>query len=243
MKVSTTEQFIIKANIIHDNKYDYSKSVYTTTNKKVCIICPESGHGEFWQTPNNHTHKIHKQGCPKCGLVKQGETLKRRVLEEKFKGVIQPQDHKVIPLTNGAVAMVDNEDFDKVKGISWVLMANDYACSSEGVYMHRFLLNPPVGMVVDHINHNKRDNRRGNLRVCTYGENFQNSTHGKGTSQYRGVYWRKDRRKWCARLHLNGKTISLGCFEREVDAAIAYDNKCKELHGEFYTSNLNITIK
>jgi very-short-patch-repair endonuclease len=52
MKKLTTEQFIEKANIIHNNKYDYSKSVYVNSRTKLCIICPE--HGEFWQTPNSH---------------------------------------------------------------------------------------------------------------------------------------------------------------------------------------------
>ena len=56
-----TQDFIEKSNIIHSNKYDYSKSVYEKSNKKVCIICPE--HGEFWQTPGNH---LNGQGCPKC---------------------------------------------------------------------------------------------------------------------------------------------------------------------------------
>ena len=57
----TTNDFIQKANAIHNNKYDYSKCNYESTNKKVCIICPE--HGEFWQTPHNHLRGC---GCQKC---------------------------------------------------------------------------------------------------------------------------------------------------------------------------------
>ena len=56
------ENFIIEANNIHNNKYDYSKVEYINGNTKVCIICPE--HGEFWQTPNSHIFQ--KAGCPKC---------------------------------------------------------------------------------------------------------------------------------------------------------------------------------
>ena len=59
------EQFITEANIIHNNKYNYSKIEYVNTNTKVCIICPE--HGEFWQTPANH---LKKHGCPKCSFEK-----------------------------------------------------------------------------------------------------------------------------------------------------------------------------
>ena len=57
----TTEDFIDKAKQIHNNKYDYSKSIYNGIFKKICIVCPE--HGEFWQTPKNH---LKGSGCPKC---------------------------------------------------------------------------------------------------------------------------------------------------------------------------------
>lgn len=57
----TNEEFIDKANLVHKNKYDYSKTKYINTATKVCIICRE--HGEFWQTPNNH---LFGAGCPTC---------------------------------------------------------------------------------------------------------------------------------------------------------------------------------
>ena len=58
------QEFIEKAKRIHGDKYDYSKTEYINATTKVCIICPE--HGEFWMTPNNHTHGTHPQNCPKC---------------------------------------------------------------------------------------------------------------------------------------------------------------------------------
>ena len=61
MKYLTTEQFIKKAQQIHNNKYDYSKVEYVNNRTKVCIICPE--HGEFWQTPHSH---LSGKGCPHC---------------------------------------------------------------------------------------------------------------------------------------------------------------------------------
>ncbi len=57
----TNEEFIEKARLVHEDKYDYSKVQYKNTATKVCIICPE--HGEFWQTPNNH---LFGAGCPTC---------------------------------------------------------------------------------------------------------------------------------------------------------------------------------
>lgn len=61
---STTEDFIKKAEIIHKNKYIYSKVQYVNSHSKVCIICPE--HGEFWQTPTCH---LEGKGCQKCNLI------------------------------------------------------------------------------------------------------------------------------------------------------------------------------
>jgi hypothetical protein len=68
-KRTTQNDFIIKSNKIHNNKYDYSKVNYINSSEKVIIICDE--HGEFEQRPNQHL--IKKQGCPKCGTLKQIE--------------------------------------------------------------------------------------------------------------------------------------------------------------------------
>ena len=74
----TTKDFIKRAKEIHKDKYDYSKVEYKGSKNKVCIICPE--HGEFWQTPNKHI--CCKQGCPKCGGIKNG--INKRLGNDKF---------------------------------------------------------------------------------------------------------------------------------------------------------------
>ena len=76
-QTSTIEDFVKKANAIHNNKYDYSKVEYKNAISKVCIICPE--HGEFWQTPNSH---LNGNGCPKCGRGKQIE--KKTITKDEF---------------------------------------------------------------------------------------------------------------------------------------------------------------
>lgn len=77
MKPLTKEQFIEKANLVHNFKYDYTKVIYKDYATKVCIVCPE--HGEFWQTPGNHLKGV---GCPECGKIKSG--LKHRTTQENF---------------------------------------------------------------------------------------------------------------------------------------------------------------
>lgn len=60
----TTENFIKRAKEKHGNKYDYSKVDYKNNKEKICIICKEEGHGEFYQAPSDH---IQGKGCPRCG--------------------------------------------------------------------------------------------------------------------------------------------------------------------------------
>src|SRR5271165_1490946 len=73
--IITTEIFITRSHEIHgDDTYGYSKSIYTGSDKKLIIICPISGHGEFTMTPSSHLRKTNPQGCPKCGRKKAHTT-------------------------------------------------------------------------------------------------------------------------------------------------------------------------
>lgn len=76
-KKSNTNDFIEKANKIHNNRYDYSKVNYTRSDEKICIVCPE--HGEFYQRPNNH---LNGQGCPICSI--NSNSKKRKDTKNQF---------------------------------------------------------------------------------------------------------------------------------------------------------------
>ena len=82
-----TNDFIKKAEGIHNNRYDYSKVEYKNNSSKVCIICPE--HGEFWQTPTGHIDK--KQGCPKCS--KNHKYTTKEYLENIPKDMLETYDY------------------------------------------------------------------------------------------------------------------------------------------------------
>ncbi len=113
----------------------------------------------------------------------------------------------------------------------------------EKVYWHAIIVNPPSGMVVDHINGNSLDNRKSNLRAATREQNNMNRganrTHrGKPTtSPYKGVSLNKRSNRWVSSIGHNYKRIYLGYFDLPEDAARAYDIKARELFGEFAYQN------
>jgi len=158
-----------------------------------------------------------------------------------------------IPLTQGKFAIVDTEDYKELSKYKWYAIRSKrgfYAGRSVGtnrngigqktVRMHHVILKPPEGKFIDHINHNGLDNRKNNLRICTMQQNSWNMRKQRGncTSQYKGVTRRKDIGRWQARIVYNAKKISIGFFDDEKAAALAYDAKAKELFGEFAAPNL-----
>ena len=101
----------------------------------------------------------------------------------------------------GKVAIIDDEDFDKVKKYKWYFAAGGYVIGEfgkENVRMHRVIMNPDAGMVIDHLNHNPLDNRKKNLRVCTYRENNLNR-------RFKHYYYDKTSNRWIANVKINGK--------------------------------------
>lgn len=106
------------------------------------------------------------------------------------------------------------------------------------IYLHREVMQTPKGFDTDHINGNKLDNRRENLRISSRSENNMNQKKTRGVSKYKGVCWHKQRSKWKAEIKLNGIKKHLGLFTSEEAAAEAYDQAAKELFGNFAKTNL-----
>jgi hypothetical protein len=146
---------------------------------------------------------------------------------------------RLVPLTRGLFAVVDAEDYDRLSRYTWFAEGtekNYYAVrkqNGKSIKMHREIMNAPEHLVVDHIDHNGLNNRKENLRVCTFAENCRNlrSCRHK-SSKYKGVYWNKGCKKWAAQISCDNKTYHLGYFTK------AYDKAAKKYHGEFASPNL-----
>tara|TARA_R110000868_G_scaffold362154_1_gene624213 strand:- start:195 stop:710 length:516 start_codon:yes stop_codon:yes gene_type:complete len=103
------------------------------------------------------------------------------------------------------------------------------------IRLHRYILNAPTGSFVDHINGDKLDNRRENIRVCTIAENNVNRRIFK--NKYIGVCFNAKRNVFRAYIHKDNRCIHIGYFKNEVDAAKARDISAIELFGEFAKLN------
>ena len=126
-----------------------------------------------------------------------------------------------ISLTNDTQkTMISSEDYTRVSEGTWHMSSDGYVCGNK-TRLHTFIMgNPKEGMVWDHTNGNKLDNRRENLREVTHSQNSQNIPKREGTSsQYIGVYWAKHANKWG--VSITGK--HLGYFTIELDAGKCYD--------------------
>lgn len=153
-----------------------------------------------------------------------------------------------IVLTRGYVALVDDEDFDRVSNRSWhalvVKSGLVYAASKTGgrlhgrtLLLHREIL---VGKKIDHIDGNGLNCVRSNLRVATMSQNQWNKRKGRSgssTSRYKGVDWHRLGKKWRARIVQYRVSRHLGLFVSEEDAARAYDAAARRLFGEFAALN------
>lgn len=148
-----------------------------------------------------------------------------------------------IKLTQGKEALVLKDDFEYLNQFKWSYDSHNH-CAVRGIWnpvtkttrvvsMHRFLMDTPENMVTDHKNGDRLDNRRDNLRVCTYANNSQNmKTHKDNTSGYKGVS-RARNGNWVAKI----KNKTIGTFKSKVDAAKAYNLAANEQFGEFAKFN------
>jgi hypothetical protein len=123
---------------------------------------------------------------------------------------------------------------DKISKYSWCKLAKGYSTThidGKQVAAHRIISDCPSGKIVDHRNHNKKDNRIENLRIATKSTNAFNSIKSSNRSGRQGVWWRQDTKKWSAEIKVMGKKHALGCFS-DYDDAVKAREKAEEKYTE-----------
>lgn len=154
---------------------------------------------------------------------------------------------RLIPLTKGHFATVDDADYDWLSQWKWYAQTNgrgnNYAARVEHgkrVLMHRLVNATPDGLMTDHVDGNGLNNTRENLRSATALQNMMNR-RGNATSKVKGAWFAKDQRgsrKWRAAIKLNGRTHYLGYFETASQAGTAYTEAARKYFGEFANSTV-----
>lgn len=147
---------------------------------------------------------------------------------------------KEVRLNGGrGIALVDDDDFERVSQHKWHLHSGNYAATSmkvngdiKTVSLHRFILRTNGG--IDHKDRNGLNNCRNNLRPCTYSQNSANRRlHRNNTSGYKGVSLMRKTGKWSATIKVNRRVHFLGSFECKQEAAKVYDSAARRFFGEF----------
>lgn len=158
---------------------------------------------------------------------------------------------KIIPLTQGKVALVDDNDYEKLNQHKWyahkasnfyyaVRMVNTTGGGRKHVGMHTEIIGIKTGYMIDHRDGNTLNNQRFNLRHVTNRQNQQNR-HTPKASKYPGVTFRTGRKKikWRARITVDKKVTHLGYFDSEIEAFKAYQIALREMVGDEFNVNDN----
>ncbi len=154
-----------------------------------------------------------------------------------------------IPLTRNEFALIDPDDFAKINQHKWLCCSRGYArrtvygdSKKWQAYMHKEIIEIPDGMFTDHINGNRLDNRKCNLRAVDRKQNGRNRRkHIKGSSEYKGVSWSQGKKKWIARITITEKQVELGAFDSQFEAAVVYNHAANKYFGEYAHLNKPMT--
>lgn len=156
--------------------------------------------------------------------------------------------HRKIPLSNGGYTLVDHEDYDVLSRWTWRTNAKGYVVRTGwnsktrrkfGIRMHRVIINVGGNEFVDHINGDKLDNRKANLRVCSDTQNKRNSKISvRNKSGFKGVSQNTNSNLWRATITIEGKQKQLGYFNDKEKAAKAYNEAARKYFGEFAKPNI-----
>ena len=191
-------------------------------------------------------YNLKNNSVSSCGCLNT-ETVIRRC--KKYNTYDLSNDFGIGYTSKGEKFLFDLEDYCKIKDYCWNTNNRGYVCSRKNrkiITLHRTIINPPNNMFIDHINHQRTDNRKENLRICTMQENNINrSIQSNNKSGITGVWFDKSRNRWTSELAYGGKTKFRRNFKNLDDAIAARREAEKKYFGEYrcdehYSTNLKI---
>lgn len=175
--------------------------------------------------------RVKKEPCRSCGCLSRETRFKPRRNTYKIL-----DDYAVFYTNNGTEFYVDKDDIETLKEHTWYIDNSGYIKDRDGIVLHRLIMKAPKDKDVDHINHNKLDNRKCNLRIVTEYENMWNQTLAKNNSSgTTGVY--QDKTGWRAVIGIYNKKIYLGHFKDKNDAIKARKNAEEKYYGRYSYDN------
>ena len=179
-------------------------------NKKITWLCKcDCGKTSIVIGSNLTSGRTRSCGCM-SGIKFDSSGIKRYMVNTYD---LQSKEYGIGKTSSGVEFYFDKEDYDKIKDINWYMSSSGYIQSSApSTKMHRLIMDEiPQNMYVDHINHNKADNRKCNLRIVSNSQNQQNKIVETNSGRV-GVSWHKGKKLWFAHICLNGKLKHLGAY-------------------------------
>jgi hypothetical protein len=223
-----------------------------TIKVKICSVCGITseeirhmltGNNKFnMELCNRHYRQLCREGKitnPEKPPIRSSHELNEYILYDDYAEVClyNTKSEEV------ARAKIDIENITICKQYKWRLKNDGYVVTTTKTnelprkttkYIHRWIMSEPDSKVIDHINHDKLDNRKCNLRVCTQTENSQNKQlTDRNKSGCLGVSWSKVMNKWYARINVNGENVYLGYFTNKEDAIKVRKEAEQKYFGEF----------
>jgi hypothetical protein len=196
-----------------------------------CCYCGQDAKSKFKE---EYYCEKHRTQMRRHGRITDNDLNNEIMIYDNYAEILVKSNDKLIKI------LIDLDDVQKIKEFTWSISSNGYVINVVNkLLLHRYLTSCPSDKVVDHINGNRLDNRKYNLRICTQDENNLNITtlRSDNTSGVKGVGWNKKLNKWRARINYKGKEYHLGYFNTKEEAIQARIKKELELFGEFSSLN------
>lgn len=183
-------------------------------------------------------YNLKNKNTSSCGCLNKISMSKTGKSNKQYNTYDLSGEYGIGYTNKGEEFYFDLEDYDKIKDYYWRIDKSGYVMSTDGIIMHVLIMNPSENKCVDHIKHNKIDNRKSQLRLVTYTQNAINrKKQSNNTSGATGVYWNRNMQKWFAEIRLNKKRIFLGYFDNFEDAVKTRKEAEEKYFGEFSYDN------